>query len=160
MKAVRATSRAAKQPSFRKSLVAPAGLALRRGRLRCLHLRRALLIERDEINGIEQEGRETTVADRGGDDLACEWEQQPRALDHHQRLQRLGRYVLDAKDAGEGQIEGEQDGSGAFRFAVEVEGDLVIGFGELLDANIDLNIDGGLRLRRRQGARRVRVFER
>ena len=86
-------------------------LALRRSRLRRLRLRRALLIEGDEIDGIEQERREATVAHRGCHDLACKREQQARALDHDERLQRLRRYVLNAKDAGKGQVEGKQNGS-------------------------------------------------
>src|SRR6478609_8392196 len=75
---------------LRKCLaVARRGLALRRRRLRHLRLCRALLIERDEIDGIEQERREATVAHRGSHDLACKWEQQARALDHDERLQGL-----------------------------------------------------------------------
>src|SRR4051812_44837705 len=62
---------------LRKSLaVARRGLALRRGRLRHLRLRRVLLIEGDEIDGIEQERGEATVAHRGCHDLARKREQQ------------------------------------------------------------------------------------
>src|SRR5207249_9946730 len=42
----------------------------------------------------------------------------------------------------------------------ELEGDLVVAFGELADADIDLDIDRGLRLARRQRARRIRILER
>ena len=135
-------------------------LALRRRRLRHLRLCRALLIECDEIDGIEQERREATVAHCGCHDLARKREQQARALDHDERLQCLRRYVLDAKDAGEGQVERKQNGAGVLGLAFEIERDLIIGLGELLDGDIDLNVDGGLRLRRRQRARRVRIFER
>ena len=90
-------------------------------------LRHALLIERDEIDRIEQQRRKAAVAHRGRDDLAREREQQPRAFDHHQRLQLLLRHVLDAEHAGERQIEGEQHGAGSFRLAFELERDLEVG---------------------------------
>src|SRR5712691_10405756 len=61
-------------------------LARRRGRLRRLCLGRALLIERDEIDGVEEERRKAAIAHRGGDDLARERKQQPRAFDHDERL--------------------------------------------------------------------------
>ena len=81
--------------------------------LRRLHLCDALLIERDEIDRIEQQRREAAVAYRGGYDLARERKQQPRAFDHDQRLQRLLRHVLDPEYAGESQVEGEQHAAAA-----------------------------------------------
>ena len=78
-------------------------------------LRHALLIERDEIDRIEQQRREAAVAHRRGDDLAGEREQQPRALDHHQRRNVLLRYVLDAEHAGERQVERKQQRAAAVR---------------------------------------------
>src|SRR5262249_30865437 len=133
------------------------GSLARRGRWLCrrLHLGRALLIERDEIDGVEQQGGKGAVSHRGCDDLAREWEQQARTLDHNNWLQCLCRYVLHAENASERQIEGEEDRSGALGLAFELEGDFVVGLGQLLGADIDLNVDRGLRLIRRQGARRL-----
>ena len=74
-------------------------------RLRCAML---LAVERDEIDRVEQQRREAAVAHRVGDDLAREREQQPRAFDHHERLQVLLRHVLDAEHAGKDQLEAEQ----------------------------------------------------
>ena len=73
---------------------------------------------------------------------------------------RILRHVLDAKDAGERQVEREQHGAVSVGLALELERDLVIGFGELADADIDLDIDRGLRLARLQRARRIRILER
>src|SRR5262249_33326213 len=131
-----------------------------RARVRRFHLRRALLVQRDEVHGIEQQRRKAAVAHRSCDDLAREWEQQTRTLDHDDRLQRLSRHVLDAKNAGEGQIEGKQNRSGGLGLAFELERDFIIGLRELLDADVDLDVDGGLRLLRRQGARCVRILKR
>ena len=50
----------------------------------------ALVVERDEIDRIEQQRREAAVAHGGGDDLARERKQEPRALDHDDRLQLSG----------------------------------------------------------------------
>src|SRR5262245_45306296 len=135
-------------------------LSLGAGRgLRGLHLR-ALLIERDEIDRIEQERGEAAVADGVGDDLAREREQEARALDHDERLQRLRRHVLHPEYPGEGQLERKQHRAGAVRLAFELERDLVVGLGELLDDHVDLDIDRRRLVGRRQRARRVRILER
>src|ERR1700722_2889323 len=67
---------------------APDGSNLRRwrgtGRLQFAHL---LAIEADEIHRVEQQGRETAIAHRSGDDLARERKQQTRAFDQHDRVQ-------------------------------------------------------------------------
>src|SRR5215470_3347987 len=135
-------------------------LARRRRWLCRLHLGRALLIKRDEVDRVEQQGWEAPVTHRGCDDLAREREQQARTLDHDNWLQCLRRYVLEAENASEGQVERKQDRSGALGLAFELEGNLVIGLGELLRAHIDLNVDRWLRLVGRQGARRIWILER
>src|SRR5262245_17583706 len=135
-------------------------LARRRRWLRRLHLGRALLIKRDEVDRVEQQGWKASVTHRGCDDLAREREQQARTLDHDDWLQCLCRYVLDAENASERQIEGKQDGSGVLGLAFELEGNLVVGLGELLRADVDLNVDRWLGLTGRQGARRIRILER
>src|SRR5262249_36389232 len=104
--------------------------------------------------------RKAAVAHGGSDDLAGEWKQQARTLDHDDRLQRLSRHVLDAENAGERQIEGKQNRFASLGLALELERDFIVGLRELLDPDIDLDVDGGLRLLRRQGARRVRILER
>ena len=76
--------------------------------MRRLPLRPALLVERDEIDGIEQQRREPAVTYGSRDDLAGKRKQQPRALDHDQRLQRFLRDVLDAEYTRKRQIEREQ----------------------------------------------------
>src|SRR5207244_8797670 len=84
----------------------------------------------------------------------------PRAFDHDERLQGFLRHVLDPEDAGERQVECKQHRAAQLGLAFELERDLVIVFGELADADIDLDIDRGLRLARRKGAGRIRIFER
>src|SRR5262244_2088356 len=135
-------------------------LARRRRWLRRLHLGRALLIKRDEVDRVEQQGWKASVTHRGCDDLAREREQQARTLDHNNWLQCLRRYVLDAENASECQIEGKEDRSGALGLAFELEGNLVVGLSKLLRAHIDLNVDRWLGLIGRQGARRIRILER
>src|SRR5262252_5977230 len=135
-------------------------LARRRRWLRRLHLGRALLIKRDEVDRVEQQGWKASVTHRGCDDLAREREQQARTLDHNNWLQCLRRYVLKAENASECQVEGKQDRSGALGLAFELERDFVVGLSKLLGTDVDLNVDRGLRLIGRQGARRVRILER
>src|SRR5439155_11152846 len=137
------------------------GRGRRRGRcLVGLHLRGPLLIERDEIDRIEQKWRKAAVAHRSRDNLARERKQQPRAFDHDQRMQVLLRHILDAEDAGEGQVEGEQHRAFEFRLAFELERNLEVSRRQLADADIDLDVDRGLRFLRRQRARGVGVLER
>src|SRR5262249_56291524 len=110
------------------------------GRLRWLcRLRRgrALLIKRDEIDRVEQQGWKAAVTHRGCDDLAREREQQARTLDHDDWLQCLCRYVLEAENASECQIEGKEDRSAALGLAFELEGNLVVGLADLLPPHVD-----------------------
>src|SRR6476469_7478501 len=72
--------------SFRRRLFASAVAPLDAWRLLRLHL---LEIGSGEIDRIEQERREATAADRFGDDLAREREDQPRRLDQQERLERV-----------------------------------------------------------------------
>src|SRR5262249_22490750 len=60
----------------------------------------------------------------------------------------------------ERQIECEQYRSRALGLAFELKRDFVVCLRELLGADIDLNVDRRLRLRRRQRARRVGILER
>ena len=90
--------------------------ASRRGGCCGCCLRQPLLIERDEIDRIEQERREAAVAHRGGDDLAREREQQPRAFDHAPAAAACscGTFWMRNTPA-EGQLEGEQHRALAIR---------------------------------------------
>ena len=64
--------------------------ASRRGRsLPSLHLRHSLLIEGDEIYGIEEKRREAAVAHCRCHDLARERKQEPRTFDHDKGLQAI-----------------------------------------------------------------------
>src|SRR6185369_6871182 len=76
-----------------------------------------LAVQTDEIDRIEHQWRETTVADCGRDDLAREREQPPRTLDHDQRMQVFLGYVDDAEHAGIGEFEAEHHLAGVFSLA-------------------------------------------
>src|SRR6267378_4346392 len=52
-----------------------------------------LAIQADEVDRVQHQGREAAVTDGAGDDLAREREQQPRALDHDERVQVFLRDV-------------------------------------------------------------------
>src|SRR5271165_1263458 len=144
---------------IRHTSAAPSARGGGRRRLSGLHLRHSLLVEGNEIHGVEQERRKSAVAHRGRDDLAREREQEPRTLDHDERLQRFRRHVLDTENAREGQIEGKQYGAGALRLAVQFECNFIVGFSKLLHPDIDLNLDRRLGLTWRERARSIRILE-
>ena len=88
-----------------------------------------LAVQADEIDGIQHQGREAAVAHGGGDDLAGEREQQPRALDHDQRMQVLLGHVHDAEHAGIGEVEAEHHLSGVFGLALDRQRHFELVFG-------------------------------
>src|SRR5205807_1457873 len=96
-------------------------------RLLLLRLRGLLLIERDEIDGIEQQRREAAADHRRCDELTGEREQQPRALDHDQRPDIFGRNALQVENARIAEIEREQGGGVDLRLALHLQLDLEIG---------------------------------
>src|ERR1700736_7027918 len=81
------------------------GESLRLLRLNFAHF---LLVEPDEIDGIDHQRRVSAVAHRSRNDLACEGEQQSRAFDHYQGVHVFLRDILDAENAGIDQLESEQ----------------------------------------------------
>ena len=75
-----------------------------------LFLERALVLAPEqlgEVDGIDQERRETAVAGRAGNDGAREREQKPRRLDEHQQRHQLGGRILHRHDAGVGKLDHE-----------------------------------------------------
>src|SRR5471032_589317 len=86
--------------------------------LRGLHFRRLplyiLAVETNEVDRIEHQWREAAVTDGRGNNLAREWEQQARALDHDQRMQVFLRYIDDPEYPGIGKIETEHNLAGVF----------------------------------------------
>jgi hypothetical protein len=137
-----------------------ARLRRRRGGLLRLRLCGTLLIERNEIHGIEQERRETAVADRCSDDFARKRKQKARAFDHDHGLHLRLRDIQYPEYAGECQVEDEKNASRAFGFSFQLERNFIVGFRKLLDADIDLNLDVGLRLIRIERTWRIRILER
>ena len=117
-----------------------------------------LQIEAVEVDRVDVKGRIAAVAHRVGDDLAREREQQARALDHRQRLDLLGRDVLDAEHAGVMELELEDDAGPLARAAFEQQVDLVVGGGDLPAVDVDLKVEARRLLA--EAARRVRVLER
>ncbi len=97
---------------------------------------------------------------RGRDDFARERKQQPRTFDHDQRMQVLLRHVDDAEYAGIGEIEAEHHLAGVLRLALDRKRHLEFVFGDIVGADIDLDVDRGLLRLRRQGGRRIRILER
>ena len=70
------------------------------------------------------------------------------------------RHVNDAEHAGIDKLEAEQHLAGILGFALHGERHFVLAFGEIVGADVDLNIDlGRLRLRGERSWR-VRIFER
>src|SRR3546814_5634268 len=82
---------------------------LRRRRIGLLLCRDALLVQTAEVDRVDQQRREAAVADRIGDDLAREREQQARSLDRDQRLYVLLRHIADDADAGIGQLDRSEE---------------------------------------------------
>src|SRR6478735_9064231 len=68
-------------------------------------------------------------------------------------------YVHDAEYAGIGQIEAEHQLAGILRLAFDRKRHFVLVFRDIVGADIDLDIDRGLLLLRRQRARSVRILE-
>ena len=119
-----------------------------------------LAIQADEIHGVEHQGREAAVAHGGRNDLAREREQQPRAFDHDQRMQVFLRHVQDAEYPGIGEVEAEHHLAGVFRLALDRQRHFVLVFGDVVGADVDLDVDRRLLLLRRQRTRCVRILER
>src|SRR5262249_19203343 len=125
------------------------------GRRLSLHLRHALLIERNEVNRIEKKRRKAAITHGGCPNLAGKGGQESRAFDHDKRLDLLLRYVLNPEHPCKCQVEGEQDRVGAVGLTLQFQRNFVIGFRKLLDADIDLNVDLRLQLGWRERAGRV-----
>jgi hypothetical protein len=118
-----------------------------------------LLIQADEIDGIKHQGREAAIADGGRDDLACEREQEPRALDHDERMQVFLRYVQDPEHAGIGELEAEDHLAVVLGLALDRQRHLIFVLGHVVGADIDLDVDLGRRGLRGQRSGRVRILE-
>src|SRR5215813_1488699 len=123
-------------------------------------LRHALLVERDEIDRIEQERPETAVAYRGRDHLARERKQEPWAFDEQDRLQMLRRHILESEYARKREVEGKHHGSGIFRLAFDSQRHLVFNLTKLLQSEVDGDVDRRLVLTRCQRLRRIGILER
>ena len=119
-----------------------------------------LTVQADKIDRIQHQRREAAIADRGCDDLTREREQQPWAFDHDQRMQIFLRDIYDPKHPGVGEIEAEHHLAGVFRLAFDRKRHFEFIFGDIVGADIDLDIDRRLLLLRRQRAGGVRIFER
>src|SRR5438067_1794086 len=92
--------------SFRRGLFASAVASLDALRLLPLQL---LEIGSGKIDRIEQERRESAVADRFGDDLPREREDQPRRFDQQERLEGIGGNVADPEQSAVAQIHDKMD---------------------------------------------------
>ena len=64
-------------------------------------------VERQEVDLLEVQRRVAAVAGDVADDAAQVGEDQPRALDHQQRMQLLRRHVLDQEQPGVVELEDE-----------------------------------------------------
>src|SRR5713101_881878 len=69
-------------------------------------------------------------------------------------------YVDNAEYAGIGQIEAEHQFPGIFRLAFDRKRHLVFVFRDIVGADVDLDVDRGLLLLRRQRSGSVRILER
>src|ERR1700728_923739 len=125
-----------------------------------LHRRHPLPVKFDKIDRIEQQGLKAAVADCCRDNLAREWEQQPRAFDHDERLQAVGRHIHNAEHAAKHQLEAVEYQALRLCLAFEPKGDLEVGFGGRRSFNIDLNVDVRLRTARRQRTGCMWILER
>ena len=125
-----------------------------------LHLFNALPEERHEIDGVDEQRREAAISHGVGDDLPGEREDQPRALDHDDRMQLGFGNVLQAEYSGVVELEFEQDGRRCLRRTFQKEADFELAGRQLFGVHIHLNIDVRTLLLRRERTRRVRVFER
>ena len=82
-------------------------------------------VERGEIERVEQQRREAALARDVGDDAAQEREQDRRAVDEQERLERLLGDVLDLEQAGVDDLELVDRAVLVCRLRVEVDGALV-----------------------------------
>jgi hypothetical protein len=102
---------------FREPTLSPLGLNLcfgspfiLGGLLGGLHLSGPAPKQTGKIDRINQQRRKSTVAYCRGHDVPGERKQQPWTLNHDERLDVLGRDVLDAKHPRKVKLKGEQDG--------------------------------------------------
>src|ERR1700738_384613 len=95
----------------------------------------------DGIRGGQDQRWKATAAHRSRDDLAREREQQPRTFDHDQRVQIFLRHVHDTEHPGIGQVEAEHHLAGIFRLALDRKRHFEFVFGDIVGADIDLDID-------------------
>ena len=112
-----------------------------------------------EIDGVDEERREATIANTIGDDLTSEGEEKPRAFDQNDRRQVFGRYVLNPENAAIGQFEFKQGLRAISSRAFEDQRDLKIRLGQLTGIHIDLDGNIGTLLLCTQGLGRMGVFE-
>jgi hypothetical protein len=124
-----------------------------------LQARHLLLIQRDEVDGIEQKRRKTAVHHCTCDNFPREGKQKPRTLDHQQRRDVFLRDVLQAEDAGIEQVEAEQRRAGNLGLAFQLQLDLEIRGRHRLGVDVDLHADRRLLRRLHQRPRRVRILE-
>ena len=120
----------------------------------------ALAVERDEIDRVEQQRRETAIAAGIGDDLAGEGEEQARALDQHDRVDRLLGDVDQAEDAGIDQLDGEKRGFAVDGARLEAQLDLDVAVAHRPRLNAHRNADIGRRALRPERCRRARDSQR
>ena len=88
------------------------GSGLGRGLRLGLAPRQLRPVERQEVDLIEVQRRIAAVAGHVADDAAQVGEDQPRALDHQERVQLLRRHVLDQEQPGIVELEDEDLGLG------------------------------------------------
>src|SRR5262245_22766984 len=94
------------------------------------HLAHFLTVETDKVHRIQHERRIPPVAHGCRDDLPRERKQQSWAFNHHDRMYVFLSNVLDPEYAGIDQLEGEQHLPTRLRFAVELELDFDVVFGQ------------------------------
>jgi len=122
--------------------------------------RHVLPVQPDEIDGVEHQGREATVADGVGDDFPRKWEQETWAFDQEHRRELLLGDVEQSEHAAIDQLETEHDLAGVLGLALDRNRHLEIIVADLVGADIDLDVDLRRLGLRRQRARRVRILER
>ncbi len=108
-----------------------------------------LTVERDEINIVQIERRETTVAGYVGDDPPHERENHTGAFDHQEGMHLLLGYTLDMENADIFELEDEQRLTGRLdlRGNLEFRNDIILMLGwPFLGVQTDFNIHVGLNL--------------
>ena len=98
--------RASSRPLAKARSGAGEGLRLR-GRGRLLAAGHLLAVEGEEVDLLEVERRVAAVAGHVADDPADVREDEPRALDHQERVQLVLRHVLDEEETGVVEFEDE-----------------------------------------------------